>query len=59
MAEIDNLPRNPDEGARMPEPGPQVNRVTIIAGAKPLPQPTGRFIPQPIDDDQMGPRYSG
>jgi hypothetical protein len=55
----ESLPRNPEEGARMPEPGPQVNRVDIIeTGPKPLPEPTRTFDPQSIpsarDDDRMG-----
>jgi hypothetical protein len=53
----ESLPRNPEEGARMPEPGPQVNRVVVLeTGPKPLPERTRTFIPQPIDDDKMGTR---
>ena len=53
----ESLPRDPQEAARMPNPGPQANRVAILeTGPKPLPLPTGRFIPQPIDDDKMGTR---
>ena len=56
----ESLPRNPQEGSRMPEPGPQENRVVIIETGRPaLPQPTGRVFPHPIDDDQMGPDYFG
>lgn len=55
-----SLPKNPAEAARIPEPGLQVNRVNIIkTGPEPLPQPTKRCGTQPIDDDQMGPGYSG
>lgn len=53
----ENLPRNPQEAARMPDPGRQVNRVVVLeAGPKPLPEPTRKFVPQPIDDDKMGTR---
>lgn len=60
----DKLPRNPEEGRAMPEPPPLVNRVVILeTGPKPLPQPAGprsTWNPhQPIDDDQVGPGYSG
>jgi hypothetical protein len=58
MADIKNLPRNPDEGARMIGPGPQINKVVILEGAKPLPQPARTFDPQSRtsaqDDDRMG-----
>ncbi len=51
----ESLPRNPEEGARMPEPGPQVNRVVFIeTGPKPLPEPSRICTPQPIDDDRVG-----
>jgi hypothetical protein len=53
----ESLPRNPQEGARMPDQGPQVNRVVLLeTGPKPLPQPTRVCTPQPIDDDKMGTR---
>ncbi len=63
---LEDLPRNSADGARMPEPEPQVNRVVIVEDrAKPLPEFTPRWpgqVPdphQPIDDDRMGPGYSG
>lgn len=63
---IEDLPRNPADGARMPPSAPPVNRVVIIEDRpKPLPDFHPRWpgqVPnphQPIDDDQMGPGYSG
>jgi hypothetical protein len=54
----ESLPRNPEEGARMPQPGPQINKVAVLEGAKPLPQPARTFDPQSVpsarDDDRMG-----
>lgn len=61
---LEDLPRNPAEGARMPEPAPQANRVVVIEGRKEIAPgtlanatPPNRSTP-PLDDDQMGARYS-
>ena len=51
----ESLPRNPQEGARIPPPGPQVNRVVILEMGNGLNFETApRSIPQPIDDARKG-----
>ena len=53
----ESLPRNPQEGARMSDRGPQVNRVVLLeTHPKPLPQPSKTVGIQPIDDDRIGTR---